>query len=87
MGLIGHTKSDAMETVRHVINGQASWWSPAHPEESAIPALLASRGVEYTDLNGWHALDEHELALGAEQDRTRIKVVPRDEMVRVSNRH
>ncbi len=87
VGLIGHTKSDAMETVRHVINGQASWWSPAHPEESAIPALLASRGVEYTDLSGWHALDEHELALGAPQGRTRIKVVPRDEMVRVSNKH
>ncbi len=87
VGLIGHTKSDAMETIRHVINGQASWWSPAHPEEAAIPALLASRGVEYTDLSGWHSLDEHELALGAAQGRTRIKVVPRDEMVRVSNKH
>lgn len=85
VGLIGHTKSDAMETIRHVINGQASWWSPAHPEESAIVELLASRDVEYTDLSGWHALDEHELGLGAAQGRTRIKVVPRDEMVRVSN--
>lgn len=86
VGLIGHTKSDAMETIRHVINGQASWWSPGHPEESAVTDLLASRGVEYTDLSGWHALDEHELALGAPHGRTRIKVVPRDEMVRVSNK-
>lgn len=86
VGLIGHTKSDAMETIRHVINGQASWWSPAHPEESAIVELLASRDVEYTDLSGWHALDEHEIGLGAPAGRARIKVVPRDEMVRVSNK-
>ncbi|HOV99953.1 MAG TPA: FAD-dependent oxidoreductase [Rhodoglobus sp.] len=85
VGLIGHTKSDAMETIKHVINGQASWWSPAHPEESAIVDLLASRGVEFTNLDGWHNLDAHELALGAPQGRTRVKVVPRDEMVAVSN--
>lgn len=74
-----------METIKHVINGQASWWSPAHPEESAIVDLLASRGVEFTNLDGWHNLDAHELALGAPQGRTRVKVVPRDEMVAVSN--
>jgi ferredoxin--NADP+ reductase len=84
VGLIGHTKSDAMETVRHIINDQGSWWQPEHPEESAIPALLAARGVEWTDLKGWHRLDEHEIALGAPHERARIKVVPRDEMVRVS---
>ena len=85
VGLIGHTKSDAMETVRHLVNGQASWWTPEHPEESAVVELLESRGVEFTNLDGWHNLDEHEIALGAPQGRARIKVVPRDEMVRVSN--
>ncbi|MCS5723814.1 FAD-dependent oxidoreductase [Herbiconiux sp. CPCC 203407] len=86
VGLIGHTKSDAMETVSHVINDQANWWAPAAPEESAVPELLQSRGVEYTDIEGWHKLDEHELALGAADahPRVRVKVVPRDEMVRVS---
>ncbi|HEY5319907.1 MAG TPA: FAD-dependent oxidoreductase [Galbitalea sp.] len=86
VGLIGHTKSDAMETVQHVMNDQSNWWSPAHPEEDAVVRLLESRGVEFTNLDGWHNLDTHELALGAAADRTRIKVVPRDEMVRVSNR-
>ncbi|MBX3099404.1 MAG: FAD-dependent oxidoreductase [Salinibacterium sp.] len=86
VGLIGHTKSDAMETVKHVLNGQANWWSPEHPEEEAIVALLASRGLEFTDLSGWHNLDEHELALGAPEGRTRVKVVDRDEMVTISNR-
>jgi ferredoxin--NADP+ reductase len=85
VGLIGHTKSDAMETIKHVLNDQANWWSPAHPEEDAVTALLASRGVEYTNLDGWHNLDAHELSLGGLQGRTRIKVVPRDEMVQISN--
>ncbi len=85
VGLIGHTKSDAMETIRHLVNDQANWWSPEHPEESAVVELLRERGVEFTNLDGWHNLDEHELALGAAEGRTRIKVVPRDEMVRISN--
>ena len=84
VGLIGHTKSDAMETVRHVINDQAEWWRPEHPEEEAIPALLEERGVRWTDLDGWHRLDEHEVALGAPHERARIKVVPRDEMIKIS---
>ncbi|PPH21799.1 FAD-dependent oxidoreductase [Rathayibacter toxicus] len=84
VGLIGHTKSDAMETVAHVLNDQASWWTPQHPEESAVVALLEERGVAYTDLDGWHRLDEHEIALGVPQGRARVKVVPREEMVAIS---
>ncbi len=84
VGLIGHTKSDAMETISHLINDQGSWWDPEDPSIEAIPALLAARGIAWTDLAGWHRLDEHEIALGAPQERARIKVVDRDEMVRVS---
>jgi ferredoxin--NADP+ reductase len=84
VGLIGHTKSDAMETVQHIVNDQASWWTPEDPSDEAIPALLRERGVEYTDLEGWHHLDTHEQALGAVDGRERIKVVPRDEMIEVS---
>ena len=84
VGLIGHTKSDAMETVRHVLNDQGNWWLPADPSEEGVDAMLRERGVEYTDLSGWHRLDLHEQALGEPEGRARVKVVPRDEMVRVS---
>ena len=84
VGLIGHTKSDAMETISHLINDQGSWWNPEDPSPEAVPALLEARGVRWTDLEGWHRLDQHELALGEPHGRTRIKVVDRDEMVRVS---
>jgi ferredoxin--NADP+ reductase len=46
--------------------------------------LLQSRGVLFTDLEGWHRLDAHERELGDARGRERIKVVPRDEMVRIS---
>jgi ferredoxin--NADP+ reductase len=84
VGLIGHTKSDAMETVQHLVNDQASWWAPSDPSEDAIVALLEERGVAFTDLDGWHKLDQHELALGEPEGRVRVKVVPRDEMVQIS---
>ncbi|MET0481012.1 MAG: pyridine nucleotide-disulfide oxidoreductase, partial [Mycetocola sp.] len=83
-GLIGHTKSDAMETIRHVINGEGSWWNPEAPSEQAVIDLLDARGVKYTDLEGWHNLDQHEIALGEPHGRARVKVVPRDEMIAIS---
>jgi ferredoxin--NADP+ reductase len=84
VGLIGHTKSDAMETVGHVLRSQADWWAPEHADEASVPELLASRGVPFTTIDGWHALDAHELALGEAVGRTRIKVVPREEMTAIS---
>ncbi|KQM60896.1 FAD-dependent oxidoreductase [Agreia sp. Leaf210] len=85
VGLIGHTKSDAMETIQHVVNDQASWWAPSQPDEQSIVDLLTSRGIDFTTIDGWHQLDQHELALGEAEGRLRKKVVPRDEMIRVSN--
>jgi ferredoxin--NADP+ reductase len=87
VGLIGHTKSDAMETIKHLVRDQANWWSPASPSEESVVELLESRGIEFTNLDGWHNLDAFEQSLGQPEGRARIKVVPRDEMVRASNPH
>ncbi|MEL0627649.1 FAD-dependent oxidoreductase [Salinibacterium amurskyense] len=84
VGLIGHTKSDAMETIKHVMNDQANWWSPENPDEQAIVDLLQSRDVEYTNLQGWQSLDAHEIALGEAEGRARIKLVDRNEMLAAS---
>lgn len=84
VGLIGHTKSDAMETVKHLLRDQARWWAPSSPTEGSTVDLLESRGVEFTTIDGWVALDEHEIALGEPQGRARVKVVDRDEMIAIS---
>lgn len=84
VGLIGSTKSDALETVQNLLADRSSLWQPAEPSEESIPELLASRNVAYTDLDGWHRLDAHEREQGAARGRERIKTVDRDLMVRVS---
>ncbi|MBF4458206.1 MULTISPECIES: FAD-dependent oxidoreductase [unclassified Pseudoclavibacter] len=84
IGLIGHTKSDALETVTHLVADQGNWWTPADPSEASIIQLLESRDVRFTDLEGWRRLDAHELALGEAAGRERIKVVDREEMTRIS---
>ena len=87
VGLIGHTKSDAMETLDQLLADVAAhegMWTPEHPHEDAIDDLLASRDVAFTTVEGWSRLDEHERALGAESGRERVKVVPREEMTDIS---
>ena len=84
VGLIGHTKSDAMETVRHLVNDQGSWWNPKSPDEASVLDLMDSRGIRFTNLGGWHKLDARELELGAARGRERLKVVSRDEMMEAS---
>lgn len=84
VGLIGATKSDALETVHALLNDESAWWSPTEPAADAALAMLESRGIRYTTIEGWHRLDEHEKSLGQAQQRERIKVVPRDEMVQIS---
>lgn len=92
VGLIGATKSDALETITALLEDLEAGAVPAAPErdEVAIVRLLEDRGVEYTTWDGWMALDEHEKSLGAAavdadgEPRARIKVVEREEMVRVS---
>jgi ferredoxin/flavodoxin---NADP+ reductase len=84
VGLIGHTKSDAMETIAHVLADQATWWTPEEPEEGAIVDLMESRGIEYTTAEGWSALDEYEQKLGEPEGRARIKVVDRETMLKAS---
>lgn len=86
VGLIGHTKSDAAQTVDLLLSDVADLQAPAQADREAFDAYLDGRGLEYTTWEGWEKLDEHELGLGEshEHQRERVKVVPRDEMVRIS---
>ncbi|CAM3111813.1 NADPH-ferredoxin reductase FprA [Arthrobacter ulcerisalmonis] len=91
VGLIGHTKGDALETIGFLLEDRLSLPTATNPDPQAILDLLAERGVEYTTWVGWNRLDAHEAQLGndwtadrREVVRERIKVVPREEMVRIS---
>jgi ferredoxin--NADP+ reductase len=86
VGLIGHTKSDALETITNLVaDAEAGLLGAPTSEEDVLDVLDAS-GTEYTTWDGWLALDAHERALGESHvhTRERVKVVPREEQVSVS---
>jgi ferredoxin--NADP+ reductase len=88
VGLIGHTKSDAMETIENLVADVDKLADPSVAEPDSVLEVLAGRGVEYTTWQGWLALNQHELALGAADtshvERERVKVVDRNEQVAIS---
>lgn len=86
VGLIGHTKSDATETIRHLAEDADTLPRASDREPDAIAALLAERGVGHVEWDGWTLLDAYEQALGAPHGRERIKLVPREEMLSVMRR-
>ena len=87
IGLIGHTKSDALETIENLLADIDQLVDPVSTESAT--AELQARGVRFTNWQGWLKLNEHELALGAADSshvtRERVKVVSREEQVAISN--
>ena len=88
VGLIGHTKSDASETIRHLVEdvtgaGDGGRTAP-HADPQAVLDFLAERGVEYVEWHEWELIDQHEQSLGEPHGRERIKVVPREELLAVA---
>lgn len=84
VGLIGHTKSDAAETIHCLLDDLASLPKVASRDAGAVIAHLEEKGIELTSGQGWTRLDDHERALGEAAGRPRIKVVEREQMVEVS---
>ncbi|ONI75704.1 pyridine nucleotide-disulfide oxidoreductase [Kribbella sp. ALI-6-A] len=84
IGLIGHTKSDAAETIANLLADIDQLPQPELEDPDAILEHLAARGATIVDAEGWTKLDAHELALGEAAGRERIKVVPREDMLRAS---
>jgi ferredoxin--NADP+ reductase len=81
VGLIGHTKSDAMETIACVIDDKNSWWQPTKPEEDSVTELLEAKQVRFLGWPEWLNIDATEKALGEAQSRERIKLVERQDFL------
>ncbi len=82
IGLIGHTKSDAAETVASLLSDLSGLRAPETTDPDAIFEHLAANGVDYTTWAEWERLDAHEMSLGEVQGRERVKVVAREDMIR-----
>jgi ferredoxin--NADP+ reductase len=84
IGLIGHTKGDAAETIASLLTDADTLTAPKYDSPDAILDFLAARGIPFTTWEGWGKLDAHEKSLGLPTGRERVKVVEREEMTRVS---
>ncbi|MCA1005849.1 FAD-dependent oxidoreductase [Rhodococcus hoagii] len=84
VGLIGHTKGDANETIACLLEDAPNFAGAAEPSTDAVIEFLEGKGVPYTTWQGWYRLDAHERSLGEPEGRERIKVVEREDMLRAS---
>ncbi|NJC58269.1 FAD-dependent oxidoreductase [Brevibacterium marinum] len=83
VGLIGHTKGDALETIGHILDDRAAGvlTEPVYPDEGSIVDLLESKGVDYADWEGYHRVEVAEKVLGEAQGRERVKIATREGML------
>jgi ferredoxin--NADP+ reductase len=86
VGLIGHTKSDAIETIAQIIEDKNTWWQPAYPSEDSITELLTSRKIDFVGWPEWLRIDAEEKRLGEAQERERIKLVEREDFLTVAKK-
>ena len=88
VGLIGHTKGDALETIGHILDDRAAGvlTEPVFPDEDSIVELLESKGVDFVDWEGYHRLEAAEKALGETEGRERVKIATREEMLAQARR-
>ncbi len=84
VGLIGHTKSDALETINNMIADRETWWQPTNSNEATVVALLNERGVEFVGWPEWLLIDARERELGEAEGRERIKLVDRADFLAVA---
>jgi ferredoxin--NADP+ reductase len=82
-GILGTNKRDADETIARLAEDLRAGLlpQPAKPEREAIDALLAERCPEAIDADGWRAIDAAERARGRSEERPRVKLASRDELL------
>jgi ferredoxin/flavodoxin---NADP+ reductase len=82
-GILGTNKRDAEETVSCLVAdlGAGALPEPQDPGRDQIDALLAERNSDVVTVEGWRAIDGHELERGRGEQRPRVKLASRDELL------
>ncbi|MDR2374268.1 MAG: FAD-dependent oxidoreductase [Bifidobacteriaceae bacterium] len=81
VGLIGSTKSDALETIASIVEDLPDLAGARDPSAPPLADLLAARGVEVVTWEGWQAIDALERANGEAEGRARAKLATRRELI------
>ncbi len=82
-GILGTNKRDAEETVRCLVEDlrAGALSPPANPAREQIDELLAERKSDLVTVDGWRAIDAHELERGQSEKRPRVKLASREELL------
>jgi ferredoxin--NADP+ reductase len=87
-GVIGTNKKDAAETVEHLLEDAAAGRLEPKPDASAaaVDTLLAERGTDVVEYDGWMAIDELERGAGEKAGRPRVKLSSWDALLAAAER-
>jgi ferredoxin--NADP+ reductase len=82
-GILGTNKRDAEETVSRLAEDleAGALPQPPNPARERIDALLVERKPDLVTVEGWRAIDGHELDRGRSEQRPRVKLASRDELL------
>jgi ferredoxin/flavodoxin---NADP+ reductase len=82
-GILGTNKRDAEETVSCLVEDLAAGAlpEPNQPGREQIDALLAERTADLVTVEGWRAIDDNELERGRGEQRPRVKLASRDDLL------
>ena len=82
-GILGTNKRDAEDTVNRLVEDLDAGALPQPPEpgREEIDALLAERAPDLVTADGWRAIDAHELERGRSEQRPRVKLASREELL------
>jgi ferredoxin/flavodoxin---NADP+ reductase len=84
-GLIGTNKGDAIETVKCMLEDMKAGnvLKPQHPTADAAEQFICKRQPAFFSYDHWRTLDEHEISLGKETGRPRVKFTTVESMLEV----
>jgi ferredoxin/flavodoxin---NADP+ reductase len=82
-GIIGTNKRDAEETIGCLVEDlrAEALLAPASPERQQLDALLAMRRPELVTADGWRRIDASERERGRAEERPRVKLASREELL------
>ena len=82
-GILGTNKRDAEETVACLLEDldAGALAEPVEADRDAIDALITERKPNAVTVEGWRAIDAHEVDRGLSEERPRVKLASRDELL------
>jgi ferredoxin/flavodoxin---NADP+ reductase len=82
-GILGTNKRDAEETMSCLAEDlrAGALPQPPNPRIEEIDALLIERKPDLVTASGWRAIDAHELERGLSEERPRVKLASREELL------